>query len=254
MSKSATILKTRPQICSLASVDRQRIDSLIARYGDKFFPDLCTKFPTKNRERLYPNLEVAIREQAPSLQEMDRTWSDDVPLSIVWLKFQLSEVFAYVGLREKVSEEQKTTLAKNLRSMCVNQHMAVTMAELMVFFTRFEQGKYERFYGYEHANPQVVTASFETFLDELYTIRAEVYREMKSEKEIRDREQWAKDAVPVPEESRKKLEELARMLNADVEEQKAAAKAAWYDLPEEETQRSREEIARAQENYKKKDI
>lgn len=252
MSKSASILKTRPQICSLASVDRKRVDDLIAKYGDKFFPDLCAKFPTKNRERLYPNMEIAIREHAPSLQEMDRTWSEDVPLSIVWLKFQLSEVFAYVGLRDKISEEQKTALAKNLRSMCVNQHMAVTMAELMVFFTRFEQGKYERFYGYEHANPQVVTTSFETFLNELYNTRIEVYREMKSEKEIKDREQWAKDAVPVPESSRKKIEELTKMFNADADEKKVAAKAAWYDLPEEETQRTREEIAKAQENYKKK--
>lgn len=252
MSKSASILKTRPKICSLASVDRQRIDNLITQYGDKFFPDLCKKFPTRGREIKYPSLQSAIRELAPSLQELDLTWSDDIPLSVVWLKYQLSEVIAYVGLRDKISEEQKTTLAKNLRNMCVNQHMAVTMAELMVFFYRFEQGRYERFYGYEHANPQIITSSFSTFLDELYQMRIEVRRQMRSEREIREREEWARTAVPMPEGTKRKFNELVKSLNINHKKEKAAARAADYDLPEEESRKSREEIEIAIKNYKKR--
>lgn len=231
ISKSATTLKARPLISSLALIDRQRIDELISRYGDKFYPDVCSAFPTKNREQLYPTLDKAIRAEAPSLQELDRTWSDEIKLSVVWLKFQLSEVFAYVGLRDKVSEEQKTTLAKNLRSMCVDSHMAVSMSELMVFFTRFEQGKYERFYGYEHANPQVVTASFSTFLDELYERRNEVLKQMRQEEELRQREEWAKNAVPMPESSKRKLAELmGDITSRDKYEPKSPADLAEYKL------------------------
>lgn len=252
MSKSANTLKTRPQISSLALIDRKRIDFLIAKYGEYFYPDLCSRFPTYNRERLYPNLEVAIRDKAPSLQEMDRVWSDDVQLSLVWLKYQLTEVFAYVGLRDKISEIQKTSLAKVLRNMCVDQHMAVTLSELMVFFSRFEQGKYERFFGYEHANPQVVTSSLETFLNELYERRVEVYRQMKSEQELAERDEWAKSAVPPPESSKKKMEELFNHFNAKKDERKAEYLAKDFELSDEEKKKTLQQIAEAQEKYRKK--
>lgn len=234
MSKNANTLKARQAICSLALIDRQRVDELITKYGETFYPDLCLRFPTKNRERAYPTLERAIRDKAPTLQEVDRVWSDDGQyLSVVWLKIQLTEVFSFIGLRDKVTEEQKTSLAKTLRSMCVDQNMHVTLAELMVFFTRFNQGRYQRFMGYEHANPQVITMSFSAFLDELYARRIEVYQRMKNECEILEREEWAKTAVPAPESSKALLEKLQKSLRADYDKRKAEAIAADFELPQE---------------------
>lgn len=246
MSKSASILKRRDAICSLALTDRQRVDCLIEKYGDRFYPDVCKHFPTRNRERLYPTLEKAIRSNAPSLQEVDRVWSDDgQTLSVVWLKIQLTEVFSFVGLREKMSESQKTALAQTLRSMCVDMNMHVTMAELMVFFTRFRQGRYQRFMGYEHANPQVVTASFSDFLDELYRRRIEVHQQMKNEREVREREDWARTAVPMPESSKRLYEQLMGKMRTDLDKAKAEAKAADFELPQEVKDMTLREIEEA---------
>lgn len=253
MSKNANTLKARQVISSLALIDRQRVDELITKYGETFYPDLCLRFPTKNRERAYPTLERAIRDKAPTLQEVDRVWSDDGQyLSVVWLKIQLTEVFSFIGLRDKVTEEQKTSLAKTLRSMCVDQNMHVTLAELMVFFTRFNQGRYQRFMGYEHANPQVITMSFSAFLDELYARRIEVYQQMKNEREIQEREEWARTAVPAPESSKALIEKLQKSLRADYDKRKAEALAADFELPQEVKEQTIREVEEARKAAREK--
>lgn len=119
----------------------------------------------------------------------------------------------FTGLRDKMTPEQRNALARQLRKMGYH----VKMSEFCQFFTRFEQGYYKTFKGYERPNPQVITESFNIFLEELLEMRGVYQAKRIKEQEEADRASWDKTAVPCPEHIRKKLERLYQNTNANVQ-------------------------------------
>lgn len=184
----------------------------VSIYGTDFVKDLCPHFPSRDRERLYPNLSSAIEDtNAPSLVSCDNIYGEGA--SILWLQVQLTEVMMFTGIRDKMTFAQRDACATQLRRM----GFYVRLSEMMQFFTRFEQGYYKTFQGYERPNPQIITESFLQFLDDLENARKVYYERVRQERESKERAKWDKEAVPYPEHIKNKLERLHNNLNANVQ-------------------------------------
>ena len=102
----------------------------------------------------------------------------------------------FTGILDKMSTYQRVALASALRSEAVP--MCVTLSEMMVFFSLFEKGKYKKFVGYEHPNPQVVTESFQIFIDELIAERDKAKAEKKKREDAEFYRRMKEEAVPPP--------------------------------------------------------
>lgn len=154
-----------------------------------------------NREATYPTLTSAVDDtNAPSLVSVDNIYGKGA--SIMWLKVQITEMLMYTGLRSKMTDYQQTALARQLRKMAYH----VKLSEMMQFFTRFEQGYYKTFHGYERPNPQIVTESFNLFLNDLLEVRIR-----QQEKEEEERRRLANEQKSTPEFVQKIAERLKRL-------------------------------------------
>ena len=174
---------------------------VVALYGSDFLNDVCPKFPSMNREATYPTLTSAVDDtNAPSLVSVDNIYGKGA--SIMWLKVQITEMLMYTGLRSKMTDYQQTALARQLRKMAYH----VKLSEMMQFFTRFEQGYYKTFHGYERPNPQIVTESFNLFLNDLLEVRIR-----QQEKEEEERRRLANEQKSTPEFVQKIAERLKRL-------------------------------------------
>lgn len=177
----------------------------LSKYGEELTDEVYRQhFPARGRTRLYPNLEAAIIAETPTLQLWDRVYGEGK--SEKWVRVQIREVLAFAGVREMFNDYQIETTAEVLKSMCVP--LAITMSELMVFFTRFEQGMYKSFVGYNHPNPQVILESFKTFTDELMMKRGSVYDKMRQAEVERKANEAAEQAVPCPDHIKQHLDKL----------------------------------------------
>lgn len=184
----------------------------IRRYGADFIAEVSKRyFPSSGRDELYPTIESAIRTDAPTLQFADRVWGNGC--SKLWLTVQLAEVCIYLGIRDKISKQQTYALADALRSEAVIN--AVTMSEMMVFFSNFEKGKYETFHGWERPNPQVITKSFQRFLEELLPERQRVRQQIDAEEERRRREEYDKRNPPLTREEWMEVKTIIAMYNSE---------------------------------------
>ena len=147
-------------------------------------------------------------DETPTMQFLDKVYGDGI--SDYWIDVQLTEIFIFTGLRDKVSDMQRKILVSQLRSLAVGY--CVTISEMMVFFMHFEYGRYGEFKGYERPNMQVITKAFEKYLYDLREARYEVAEQMRIQKNNEDRKKWAKDAVPMPDYVKKHLDEYGKKM------------------------------------------
>ena len=207
-SKNASILLARQEISSLPRREFEISLACMDKYGTDFLGDVCPQFPSMHKDKIYPTMSSAIRANAPCVQLADRVWGDvqykgkSVKCSEAWLIVQLTEVMAYLGLRDKMTDFQIRTTAGLLHSEAIPK--CVTLAEFMQFFLRFEQGYYNKFHGYERPNPQEINESFQTFLDELVVVRRRVKEDVERERSAREYEQMIADRVDMPENIKRK--------------------------------------------------
>lgn len=183
-----------PSQTSLASRER-----IISALGQEYFNEVCVKYPT---DKHFPSFAAAVADNAPTLVSIDKEYGQQA--SITWLKVHILRMQLSTGLREKLTDSQREALARQLRNM----GYYVKLSEMMQFFERFEQGKYEIFRGYERPNIQVVTSSFSSFLDDLQEARERHYQKIESERREQERKKWDAEAVPCPEHIKKHLQEL----------------------------------------------
>lgn len=185
--------------------------AIVQFYGKDFLKDVCPQFPSKNREGFYPSLSSAVEDDAaPTLVTVDNIYGQGA--SEMWLQVQITELLMFTGLRDKMTQGQKSALASQLRRM----GYYVKLSEMMQFFIRLEQGFYYSFQGYERPNPQVITRSFIWFLEDL-TKEREYYEDKRRQQQLEeDHKRWNAEAVPCPEHIKKKLERLNQKFNTDV--------------------------------------
>lgn len=167
---------------------------------------LLASFPSKDKQSVYPSLHSACEDDSsPALTKIDAQYGNNT--SIIWLSVQLIQIATFTGICEKLRWEQLEETARNFRSM--SAEFGVTLAEMMVFFSRFEQGYYQQFIGYERPNPQVITKSFRFFLeDDLISTRVKIHEAKERERRDLERAEAKANATPMPDNIAKRLTQL----------------------------------------------
>ena len=142
-----------------------------------FSPDKQTEY-CKNEERCFTG-------HAPSISRVARTFGDSVAES--WLSIQLFELAEFSKVRNGMEPADFIELARTI----ILGYGDFKLTEFMVFFQRFKQDKYDRFFG--TFTPGTVTSSLKKFnsdRENLFQFYEDKKRqeERKREWELRERE------------------------------------------------------------------
>lgn len=172
----------------------------IARWGQKFGQFLANYPPDMQR---VPTLLDAARHGGEPLVSMDKYFGEGS--CVYWLKTQLIAVFTYLGLFGKVTEYQIRKLAEHIKT----RYYYLTPAELMVFFSRFEDGEYALFRS-QVVNPQMMMVSFPHFVADVQEAR----RQAEEEENVRKAAEQKRDYIPPTEEELKKYKSVQSLLAA----------------------------------------
>lgn len=173
-------------------------------YGN--FPQLSNKFSYLNKNRFVSNELDCFRRYSPSLARIDIAYGKGSAAS--WLFSILQGMFVFLGVtEEKFGKEQIYNLACNIS----NQYKTLKVVEILLFVSRFESGKYGRFYGGD-SYALVVTEAINQFMEERYRY----YEEIEKEKERKTIESWKKNAMTF-EEYKKMKESRGEKISKELE-------------------------------------
>ena len=117
--------------------------------------------------------------------------------AILWLKIQLFDLALFTGVK-KPSDEQITMLCETILA----NYGFLKVTELMVFFSKFKAGQFERFFGTFDA--MVITISLATFVELSKNWKFEAYKREESAK----REKRHENTVPMPDYLQQKIKKL----------------------------------------------
>ena len=117
--------------------------------------------------------------------------------AILWLKIQLFDLALFTGVK-KPNEEQIQMLCETILA----NYGYLKVTELMVFFSKFKAGKFERFFG--TFDSMVITTSLATFVE----LRKQWVFEAYQHKENEKKEKRYENAVPMPDYLTKKIKKL----------------------------------------------
>ena len=109
--------------------------------------------------------------------------------TVAWLAPQLFDLSEFCGCKDKISEFQIEQCA----AIIANTYFYLKVTELMLFFYRFKQGRYGRFYG--AVDPLVITTSLRDFIIER---NDEYFMHEQKEREAKERESM-KNAISYQE-------------------------------------------------------
>lgn len=173
----------------------------LTQWGKKYVQFL-QKYPTTNRRQYVPSLEAASMRGGNAIVSMDKYFGEGS--CIYWLKSQLIEVFEYLGLFKIITEYQLRTLAEHIKA----KYYYLTPAELMIFFSEFEDGEYALFRSQQSVNPQMLMVSLPHFVADVQEARAQAEREANNRKIEEGKKKYlASNHIPL-EESKRRLENV----------------------------------------------
>lgn len=117
--------------------------------------------------------------------------------AILWLKIQLFDLAIFTGVK-KPSNEQMKMLCETILA----NYGYLKVTELMVFFSKFKAGQFERFFGTFDA--MVITNSLVMFIELRKTWKFDAYQRQESEK----REKRHENTIPMPDYLQQKIKKL----------------------------------------------
>ena len=127
-------------------------------YGS--FINLCNKFSYANKNEFVANPIECFRRESPSFVRIDVTYGKGSAAN--WLYNILQGMFVFLGVTDdKFSKEQIYNLAKTIYA----NYKTLMVVEFLLFVSRFEAGKYGRFYG-DTSYALTVTDALNKFMDE----------------------------------------------------------------------------------------
>lgn len=188
-----------------------------SRYGD-FETGFLARFTSGNY--LGASLCDACRADTPTMLQVDNAYGSGSALT--WLVARLTEVAAFTGIRDNMTDLQTLKCAQKIRQLGYH----VTVAEMMAFFDALENGQYQTFIGYSRPNPQIIMQSFATFMSNLFVERANAEGEKDAARDAEERELAKRNRTRCPEELKKRINKLY------LEKR--------YQLPERDRKRGRE--------------
>ena len=121
----------------------------------------------------------------------------EINTAILWLKIQLFDLAVFTGVK-KPSDEQITMLCETILA----NYGFLKVTELMVFFSKFKAGQFERFFG--TFDTMVITSSLATFVELSKNWKFEAYKREESAK----REKRHENTVPMPDYLQQKIKKL----------------------------------------------
>ena len=181
-SNSQTALANKPTF----------VTEITTRYGS--FTQLSNKFSYANKNAFVQDTLACFRRDSPTFVRIDITYGKGS--SANWLYNILQGMFVFLGVtNDRFSKEQVYNLACNIYA----NYKTLKVVEFLLFVTRFEGGKYGRFYGGD-SYALVVTEALNKFLVEREHYYADIER-MRNDKRI---EESKKDAITFEEYKRMK--------------------------------------------------
>jgi hypothetical protein len=170
------------------------VTEITTRYGS--FTQLSNKFSYANKNAFVQDTLACFRRDSPTFVRIDITYGKGS--SANWLYNILQGMFVFLGVtNDRFSKEQVYNLACNIYA----NYKTLKVVEFLLFVTRFEGGKYGRFYGGD-SYALVVTEALNKFLVEREHYYADIER-MRNDKRI---EESKKDAITFEEYKRMKEE------------------------------------------------
>lgn len=158
------------------------VTEILTRHGS--FTQLSNKFSYANKNTFVANPVDCFRRDSPSLVRLDITYGRGSAAS--WLYDLLQGMFLFLGVNsEKFGKEQIYNLACTIAA----NYKTLKIAEILLFVSRFEAGKYGRFYGGD-SYALVVTEAMSQFMVERENYCAEIERE-RTEKKIAESKKGA---------------------------------------------------------------
>lgn len=150
------------------------VKEILTRYGS--FTQLSNKFSYANKNNFIANPVDCFRRDSPTLVRLDITYGKGSAAS--WLYDLLQGMFLFLGVNlEKFGKEQMYNLACTIAA----NYKTLKVAEFLLFVSRFEAGKYGRFYG-DTSYAITVTDALNTFESERKYYFSEIEREMNEKK------------------------------------------------------------------------
>ena len=132
-----------------------------------------------------------------ALRLTDVAGAYEAKTAIFWIKIQLLDLALFTGVK-KPSDEQITMLCETILA----NYGFLKVTELMVFFSKFKAGQFERFFG--NFDAMVITNSLATFIELRKTWKFEAYQHQENEK----REKRHENIVPMPDYLQQKIKKL----------------------------------------------
>ena len=168
------------------------VTEITTRYGS--FTQLSNKFSYANKNAFVQDTLACFRRDSPTFVRIDITYGKGS--SANWLYNILQGMFVFLGVtNDRFSKEQVYNLACNIYA----NYKTLKVVEFLLFVTRFEGGKYGRFYGGD-SYALVVTEALNKFLVEREHYYADIER-MRNDKRI---EESKKDTITFEEYKRMK--------------------------------------------------
>ena len=190
--KKETSLASNSQTALAVNNKPTFVTEITTRYGS--FTQLSNKFSYANKNAFVQDTLACFRRDSPTFVRIDITYGKGS--SANWLYNILQGMFVFLGVtNDRFSKEQVYNLACNIYA----NYKTLKVVEFLLFVTRFEGGKYGRFYGGD-SYALVVTEALNKFLVEREHYYADIER-MRNDKRI---EESKKDAITFEEYKRMK--------------------------------------------------
>ena len=171
-SNSQTALATKPTF----------VTEITTRYGS--FIQLSNKFSYANKGMFVQDAAACFRRESPTFVRIDLTYGKGS--SANWMYNILQGMFVFLGVtNDKFSKEQIYNLACNIYA----NYKTLKVVEFLLFVTRFEAGKYGRFYG-DTSYALVVGDALNQFMVEREHYYADIERQ-RAEKKIEESKKGA---------------------------------------------------------------
>lgn len=113
--------------------------------------------PAVQRE-ICSNRELCFFGNFPTIAKINNTYGTQ--MSVAWLIPQLMDLSEFCGSKDKLFGDKLEECAW----LIAQNYFYLKVSELMLFFNRFKQGKYGRFYG--SVDPLVIMTALQDFLRE----------------------------------------------------------------------------------------
>ena len=168
------------------------VTEITTRYGS--FVQLSNKFSYANKNMFVQDAMACFRRDSPTFVRIDITYGRGS--SANWIYNILQGMFIFLGVtNDRFSKEQVYNLACSIYA----NYKTLKVVEFLLFVTRFEGGKYGRFYGGD-SYALVVTEALNKFMVEREHYYADIER-MRNDKRIED---GKKDTITFEEYKRMK--------------------------------------------------